>query len=58
MNGPLVKVAFLLAVLLMAMSLALFIFPDQVMILGSVAGVVALAVVGVLVYVLIKTRKG
>lgn len=58
MNGPLVKVAFALAVLLMAMSVALFIFPDQVVILGSIAGVVALAVVGVLIYVMIKNRKG
>ena len=57
LNGPVMKAAFALAIILMVMSLALFAFPQHVMVLGSIAGVVAVAVVVILVVMLLRMRK-
>ena len=56
-KGPLVKVAVLLAAVLMVMSIAIAAFPDQVVVIGSAAGVVAVAVVAVLLLMLFRMRK-
>ncbi len=56
-KGPLVKIAFVLAVLLMVMSLAIVAFPGNVETLGAVSAVIAVAVIVVLIVMFIRMRK-
>ncbi len=57
MKGPLVKAAFVLAVVLMLMSFAIVAFPGNVETLGAISAVVAVAVIIVLILMLIRMRK-
>lgn len=57
MNGPLIKVAFAFAVVLMALSIAMFIFPEQFLIIGGIAGIFAIGVVGFILYMMVGNRK-
>lgn len=57
MNDKLIKVAFVFAIVLMALSVSMFIFPEHFLILGGVAGIIALGVVGFIAYMMISDRK-
>ncbi len=57
MKGPLVKIAFILAIVLMALSFAIVAFPGNVETLGMISAVVAVAVIVVLIVMLIRLRK-
>ncbi len=56
-KGPLVYAAVGLALILMAMSFAIVLFPEYISTIGIVAGVVAIGVVIILVMMLIKLRR-
>jgi len=56
-KGPLVKLAMLLAIVLMALSFAIVMFPGSVETLGTVSAVVAVAVIVVLLVMFIRMRK-
>ncbi len=56
-KGPLVKAAFVLAAVLMAMSVSIALFPDKLEFLGAASAVVAVAVIAVLVLMLYRMRK-
>lgn len=57
-KGPLVYSALGLAAVLIVLSFVIAAFPDQIEVLGIVAGIVAILVVLVLVAMLIKIRRG
>lgn len=57
-KGPLVYAAAILATLLIVMSFLIVLLPDMVNTLGIISGVIAVAVVVVLVAILVKTRRG
>ncbi len=56
-KGPLVKLAFALALVLIIMSFAIALFPGYIEILGTVSAAVAVAVVAVLIFMLIRMRS-
>ncbi|MBO4349150.1 MAG: hypothetical protein J5812_06240 [Candidatus Methanomethylophilaceae archaeon] len=56
-KGPLVKLAMLLAIVLMALSFAIVMFPDSVETLGTVSAAVAVAVIVVLLVMFVRMRK-
>ncbi|MBR6870363.1 MAG: hypothetical protein IKM91_01920 [Candidatus Methanomethylophilaceae archaeon] len=55
-KGPLVKLAMLLAIVLMALSFAIVMFPDSVETLGTVSAAVAVAVIVVLLVMFVRMR--
>ncbi|MDO5853477.1 MAG: hypothetical protein Q4Q62_05390 [Thermoplasmata archaeon] len=57
-KGPLVYAAVVLATVLIVMSFLIVLLPDMVGTLGLISGIVAVAVVVVLVAILVKTRRG
>lgn len=57
-KGPLVYAAAGLAFILILLSFLIVAFPGQVETLGMVAGIVAIAVIVVLLAILVKTRRG
>lgn len=56
-KGPLVKTAFLLAVILIILSFAVVLMPEHVMVIGAVAGVVAFIAVIIMVFMLFRMRE-
>ncbi len=56
-KGPLLKVAALLATILIVLSFAVALMPEYIETIGIVAGVVAVAAVIVLVAMLIRMRQ-
>ena len=56
-KGPLVTIAFVLAAILMAMSLVIVWKPEYIGTIGALSGIVAVAVIAVLLVMLIRMRK-
>ncbi len=56
-KGPLVKAAFVLAAILMVMSVAIVLKPEYIEIIGALSGIVAVATIAVLLAMLFRMRK-
>lgn len=57
-KGPLIRIAVILAFILIAMSFMLVVFPDSTKTIGLISGIVAACVIIVLLAMLIKVRRG
>ncbi len=56
-KGPLVKAAFVLAAILMVMSVAIVLKPEYIEIIGALSGIVAVATIAVLLAMLFRMRE-